>query len=82
MTQQRSATPAGVAKGPGDTVWVLHRGGKPWDRATFFSSGRAEHITDPSPVRGPVVLQLKQVRLTACENVNALARVPWLSRSG
>ena len=57
--------PAGVAKGHGDTVWVLHRGGKPWDRATFFSSGRAEHITDPSPVRGPVVLQLKQVRVMA-----------------
>jgi hypothetical protein len=53
---------AGVTKGHGDTVWVLHRGAKPWDRATFFSAGRAEHITDPSPVRGPVVLQLKQVR--------------------
>lgn len=51
----------GVAKGAGDTIWVLHRGGKPWDAATFFSGGRAEHITDPSPVRGPVVLQLKQV---------------------
>ena len=50
-----------MAKGHGDTVWLLHRGGKPWDRATFFSSGRAEHITDASPVRGPVVLQLKQV---------------------
>ena len=55
------ANAAGVSKGRDDTVWVVHRGAKPWDAATFFAGGRAEHITDPTPIRGPVVLQLKQV---------------------
>ena len=53
----------GVYKGAGDTIWVLQRGSKPWDAATFFSGGRAEHITDATPIRGPTLLQLKQVRL-------------------
>lgn len=52
----------GVSKGPDDTLWVLHRGAKPWDAATFFSGGRAEHITDPTPIRGPIMLQLRQAR--------------------
>ncbi len=57
----------GVSKGPDDTLWVLHRGAKPWDAATFFSGGRAEHITDPTPIRGPVMLQLRQARASgAC----------------
>lgn len=54
-------TAAGLTKGEGDTLWVLHRGSKPWDAATFFSGGRAEHITDATPIRGPIMMQLKQV---------------------
>lgn len=67
MSLPSRSRPAGVAKGHGDTIWLLHRGAKPWDAATFFSGGRAEHISDPAPVRGPVVLQLKQVNVYALQ---------------
>jgi len=51
---------------------VLHRGRRVWDSSTFFGGGRAEHITDATPIRGPTVLQLRadtgevvQVRLVS-----------------
>ena len=51
--------PAGIARGANDTLWVLHRGRRVWDSSTFFGGGRAEHITDATPIRGPTVLQLR-----------------------
>ncbi len=38
---------------------MLHRGRRVWDSSTFFGGGRAEHITDATPIRGPTVLQLR-----------------------
>ena len=61
---------------------MLHRGRRLWDSSTFFGGGRAEHITDATPIRGPTVLQLRadsgevlQVRLKG--SVTSVVRCLW-----
>lgn len=51
---------SGVAKGHNGTLWVLHRGTRVWDGATFEGGGAGERTTYTDAIDEDTVLQLDQ----------------------
>ena len=51
---------SGVGKGQQGSVWVLHRGERVWDAATFEAGGGGERTQLTAPIEADVMLQLDQ----------------------